>query len=140
MSFNVKSWLVDAVVDSVLAKPSGSRHGITGFWVASLDRVRSERILRVGTLHGRHFLLTAEIDPDATHVMDPKRFDEYVEHEILKHSKDKVSYPIQAARAHVQECVEKGRIVVAFRNARAFTEDFRSNGRNSVWYENGQGS
>lgn len=68
MSFNVKSWLVDAVVDSVLAKPSGSRHGITGFWRASLDRVRNERI------------------------------------------------------------------VVAFRNARAFTEAFKSNGRNSVWY------
>ncbi|WP_094584968.1 hypothetical protein [Synechococcus sp. BO 8801] len=138
MSFNVKSWLVDAVVDSVLAKPSGSRHGITGFWRASLDRVRNERILRVGTLHGRHFLLAAEIDPIATHVMDLKRLDEYVEHEILKHSNDKDSYSIEAARAHVQECVEKGRIVVAFRNARAFTEAFKSNGRNSVWYEEDQ--
>ena len=138
MSFNVKSWLVDAVVDSVLAKPSGSRHGITGFWRASLDRVRKERILRVGTLHGRHFLLAAEIDPIATHVMDPKRLDEYVEHEILKHSNDKDSYSIEAARAHVQECVEKGRIVVAFRNARAFTEAFKSNWRNSFWYEQDQ--
>ena len=122
MSFNVKSWLVDAVVDSVLAKPSGSRHGITGLWLASLDRVRNERILRIGTLHGHHFLLAAEIDPVATHLMDPKRFDEYVEHEMLKHSRDKDSCSMQAARAHVQECVEKGRIVVAFRNARAFTE------------------
>jgi hypothetical protein len=138
MSFNVKSWLVDAVVDSVLAKPSGSRHGITGFWRASLDRVRNERILRIGTLHGHHFSLAAEIDPDATHVMDPKRLDEYVEHEILKHSKDKVSFSMEAARAHVQECVERGRIVVAFRNARAFTEAFKSNGRNSVWYEEDQ--
>mgnify|MGYP001809604615 CR=1 FL=1 len=138
MSFNVKSWLVDAVVDSVLTKPSGSRHGITGFWIASLDRVRSERILRVGTLHGRHFLLAAEIDPDATHVIHPKRFDEYVEHKILKRSKDKDSYSIEAARAHVQEGVEKGRIVVAFRNARAFTGEFKSNGRNSVWYEDDQ--
>jgi hypothetical protein len=135
MSFNVKSRLADAVVDSVLAKPSGSRHGITGFWRASLDRVRNERILRIGTLHGRHFLLAAEIDPIATHVMDPKRLDEYVEHEILKHSKDKEPHSIQAARAHVQECVEKGRIVVAFRNARAFTEEFKGNGRNSIWYE-----
>lgn len=138
MSFNVKSWLVDAVVDSVLAKPSGSRHGITGFWRASLDRVRKERILRIGTLNGNHFLFAAEIDPIATHVMDPKRLDEYIEHEILKHSNDKDSYPIEAARAHVQECVEKGRIVVAFRNARAFTEAFKSNGRNSVWYEEDQ--
>jgi hypothetical protein len=138
MSFNVKSRLAEAVVDSVLAKPSGSRQGITGFWLASLDRVRHERILRIGTLHGHHFLLAAEIDPIATHVMDPKRLDEYVEHEILKHSKDKDSYPIEAARAHVQECVEKGRIVVAFRNARAFTEGFKSNGRNSVWYEDDQ--
>lgn len=138
MSFNVKSWLVDAVVDTVLAKPSDSRHGITGFWRASLDRVRKERILRIGTLNGHHFLLAAEIDPDATHVMDPKRLDEYVEHEVLKHSKGKDSYSIEAARAHVQECVERGRIVVAFRNARAFTEAFKSNGRNSVWYEEDQ--
>ncbi|MCP9826965.1 hypothetical protein KBZ19_00470 [Synechococcus sp. L2F] len=138
MSFNVKSWLVDAVVDSVLAEPSGLRHGITGFWLASLNRVRHERILRIGTLHGHHFLLTAEIDPIATHVMDPKRLDEYVEHEILKHSKDKDSYSIEAARTHVQECIEKGRIVVAFRNARAFTEGFKSNGRNSIWYEEDQ--
>ncbi|MCP9850766.1 hypothetical protein [Cyanobium sp. Morenito 9A2] len=138
MSFNVKSWLVDAVVDSVLAKPSGSRHGITGFWLASLNRVRNERILRIGTLHGHHFLLAAEIDTDTTHVMDPNRLDEYVEHEMLKHSKDKDSFSIQAARAHVQECVEKGRIVVAFRNARALTGEFKSNGRNSVWYEEDQ--
>jgi hypothetical protein len=138
VSFNVKSRLVEAVVDSVLAKPSGSRHGITGFWVASLDRVRHERILRIGTLHGRHFLLAAEIDPIATHVMDPKRFDEYVEHEMLKHSNDKDPFSIEAARAHVQECVEKGRIVVAFRNARAFTEEFKNNGRNSIWYEEDQ--
>lgn len=138
MSFNVKSRLVGAVVDAVLAKPSGSRHGITGFWLASLDRVRNERILRIGTLHGHHFLLAAEIDPVATHVMDPKRLDEYVEHEILKHSNDKDSHSIQAARAHVKECVEKGRIVVAFRNARAFTGGFKSNGRNSVWYEEDQ--
>lgn len=138
MSFNVKSWLADAVVDAVLAKPSGSRHGITGFWLASLNRVLNERILRIGTLNGHHFLLAAEIDTIATHVMDPKRFDEYVEHEILKHSKDKDSLSIQAARTHVEECIEKGRIVVAFRNARAFTGGFKSNGRNSVWYEEDQ--
>jgi len=138
MSFNVKSRLADAVVDAVLAKPSGSRHGITGFWLASLDHVRKERILRIGTLHEKHFLLAAEIDPIATHVMDPKCLDEYVEHEILKHSKDKDSYSIEAARTHVQECIEKGRIVVAFRNARAFTEEFNSNGRNSIWYEEDQ--
>ncbi len=138
MSFNVKSRLAESVVDAVLVKSSGSRHGITGFWRASLNRVLNERILRIGTLNGHHFLLAAEIDPIATHVMDPKRLDEYVEHEILKHSKDKDSYSIQAARAHVQECVEKGRIVVAFRNARAFTGGFKSNGRNSVWYEEDQ--
>jgi hypothetical protein len=135
MSFNVKSRLADAVVEAALARPPGARHGFTGYWVASLRRVLDERVLRIATLNGHHFLLEAQIDPDATHVMRPDRMEEYVEHELLKHSKDKTALSIAAARARMKECITQGRIVVAFKNARPLAGPISSTGRNPVWYE-----
>jgi len=135
MSFNVKSRLADAVVQAALSKPAGSRSGCTGFWKASLRRVLEHRHVRIATLDGHRFLLIADIDPENTHVMHPGRLSEYLRHEALKQSLQKKPLSPQEAEVKVKECIVQGRIVVAFKNARAISGALESTTRNPVWYE-----
>lgn len=134
MPFNVKSNFALAVCKGVLSKPVGKRDGITGFWKASLRRVQDELVVRMAYLPDRRFVLEAEIDPDATHTMVSSRIDEYIEHECLKRSQTHSVLPLDAIRKEMIEAVEQERIVVAFRNARAFHGDIEHTGRNPVWY------
>lgn len=135
MSFNVKSRLADAVVQAALSKPAGHRHGCTGFWKASLKRVLEERYLRIATLNGHRFLLLAEIDPEGTHTMQPERLGEYIEHEFLKQSLEQTPLSQSEAEAKVKERLVQGRIVVAFKDARAISGSIETTSRNPVWYE-----
>lgn len=134
MAFNVKSHYALAVCRSVLSKPVGERNGITGFWKASLARVQDELVVRVAYLPDRRFVFEADIDADATHIMVSSRIDEYIEHECLKRSLSHSVLPLDAIRKEMREAVEHGRIVVAFRNARAFQGDIDHTARNPVWY------
>lgn len=51
------------------------RHGVTHFWLASLKRVQDERLIRIAYMPDRRFVLEAEIDGEATHVMVAERLD-----------------------------------------------------------------
>jgi len=59
---------------------------------------------------------------------------EYVEHELLKHSRDGVPRPLDDVRALVRGCIEQGRVVVAFRNARATDVETGHVAQNPLWY------
>jgi hypothetical protein len=85
-------------------------------------------------LPDRRFVLEADIDADATHVMVSSRIDEYIEHECLKRSQTHSLLPLDAIRKEMREAVAHERIVVAFRNARAFQGDIEHPTRNPVWY------
>ena len=136
MAFNVRSKWAHTVAHHVLSKPAGTRDGISGFWIASVPRIQNERIFRMAFLGDSRFVLEAEIDASGTHVMQQSRFDEYLELELLKRSQS--DHPVELAqlRREIQECIDRGRIVVAFLNARAFTEETRYRERNPVWYTN----
>jgi len=132
VTFNVKSRYALAVRNHVIALPAGHRHGITGFWAASAWRVQNERLVRIAYLHDRRFVLEAEIDAEGTHVMVQGRFDEYIAHEVVKRADERL--PVVELRREIQNCIDRGRIIVAFRNARAIDGDIEYSGRNPVWY------
>ncbi|PYS20755.1 MAG: hypothetical protein DMF72_20075 [Acidobacteria bacterium] len=134
MAFNVKSIWTSTVARNVLSKPAGMRHGMTGFWVASVPRIQKERIVRMAYLPNRRFVLEAEIDAGGTHVMAQSRFDEYLEYELLKRSQGGHPLPVAQLRNDIQTCINRGRIVVAFRNARAYSGNADESGRNPIWY------
>jgi hypothetical protein len=139
MAFNIKTRYALALRDHVLARPPGHRNAITGFWVAGLKRVQSEPIVRIAFLDTHQFVLEADIDVPGTHVMIPGRIEEYLDHERLKHQATELLNPEMRLqmRLCVQRCIDAGRIVVAFRNARAIDGDMDNNGRNPIWYTNG---
>lgn len=134
MAFNVKSQWARTVARHVLSKPAGNRDGISGFWVSSVPRIQNERIFRMAYLDDRRFVFEAEIDAGGTHVMQQSRFDEYLEHELLKRSQSYHPMELAQLRRDIQDCINRGRIVVAFRNARAFAGDAGDTGRNPIWY------
>lgn len=132
MALNIKTQYALAIRDHVLALPPGHRNGITGFWVAALNRAQNEAILRIALLNAHGFVLEADIDPEGTHVMVPEPIEEYLDHERLKRR----DHPLPDAemRQTVENCIRGGRIVVTFRNARAFDGDPHHVGRNPIWY------
>lgn len=134
MAFNVRSEWARTVARHVMSKPAGRRHGISGFWTASAPRVQGERIFRMAYIPDRRFVLEAAIDPQGTHVMTQSRFEEYVEHEWLKLSQNHRALPLDRIRRDVQTCIDRGRIVVAFRNARYYAGDIDIAGRTPFWY------
>src|SRR5438270_13452841 len=84
MAVNIKFDQALAVCQSVLSKPVDNRDGITGFWKVSLRRVQGEHLIRLADMPHRRFVLEAEIDPEATHEMEPERMEEYIDHQLLK--------------------------------------------------------
>lgn len=132
MALNIKTQYALAIRDHVLALPPGHRNGITGFWVAALNRVQSETIIRIAFMNDHRFVMEADIDPRGTHVMVRERIEEYLDHERLKRR----DHPLPDAEMlqKVQNCTNGRRIVVAFRNARAFDRDIHYVGRNPIWY------
>ena len=87
MAFNVKSERADVVSAHILSTAADGQPAISGFWKASLSRVKTERIFRMAQRPGGNFVLEADIDAGKTHVMTPHRFPEYLEHERLKQSR-----------------------------------------------------
>ncbi len=134
MTLNIKSNFALTIAQEALRRSAGERHGITGFWVASLHRVCNERLLRIAHMPQRVFVLEAEIDADATHIMVPERMDEYTEHERLKRAQLNRTLAIDDIRAEMNRCIDQGRLVVAFRNARAIDVHVEHTNRNPVWY------
>jgi hypothetical protein len=134
LAFNVKSRWTRTVARHVFSKAKANRDGISGFWVASVPRIQNERIFCIACLDDRRFVLEAEIDAGGTHVMQQSRFDEYLEYELLKRSQNYHPMELAQLRREIQDCINRGRIVVAFRNARAFAGDAGDTGRNPVWY------
>jgi hypothetical protein len=130
MAFNVKStW---ALALAGLSRPN--RDGISGFWRASLPRVQNERIYRLAYISERRFVLEADIDSERTHIMVPDRFDEYLEHALLKRSRNPRLVDLDFLRRAIRKYINQGRIVVALRNARPISGDAGETRRNPVWY------
>ena len=134
MAFNVKSNYALTVCESILSKPPANRHGITGFWIAALRRVQDERLVRLAYMPEHRFVLEADIDAAGTHVMVRSRLDEYIEHELLKRSRESEPQSMDNIRAVLQRCIDQRRLVVAFRNARPLDGDINHAGQNPVWY------
>lgn len=134
MPFNVKTRRAMALWESLLAKPAGQRHGATGFWRASLPKVRAERLLRVAYLPERRFVFEADIDPHGTHTMTSSRIEEYLEHERFKLSGFDPSKSIDQIVEEIRGCIAQGRIVVAFHDARPFDRGIGYTGQNPLWY------
>ena len=138
MTVNIKFNQALAICKSVLSKPAGERHGITGFWHASLRRVQDQRLIRLADMTHRRFVLEAEIDPAGTHMMVPERMEEYIDHELLKRSlnldglsPDEVHKARDKLRQLLRPC---DRIVIAFRNAHVLGGEIEHRGKNPVWY------
>jgi hypothetical protein len=121
VAFNVKSTWAVALADHILSQPN--RDGISGFWVASLPRAQNERIYRLVYIPERRFVLEADIDSERTDVMVPDRFDENVEHALLKRSRIARLTDVDALRRATRKYIDQRRIVVALRNARAISDD-----------------
>jgi hypothetical protein len=134
MSFNVKTEFAATLRQAALAKPPNARIGVTGFWVASLRRVQESGILRIADLHDKRFVLEADIDAATTHIMVPERLDEYIQHELFKRSQQKSTISMQQVITTLQRCILKGRIVVAFRDARPIDRPTNHTTQNPVWY------
>ena len=138
MTVNIKFNQALAICKSVLSKPAGERHGITGFWHASLRRVQDQRLIRLADMPHRRFVLEAEINPAGTHVMVLERMEEYIDHELLKRSLklDGLSPDERVkARDNVREILRHcDRVVIAFRNARALNGQIEHGGKNPIWY------
>jgi hypothetical protein len=132
MAFNVKSSWAVPLANHILSRPD--RDGVSGFWVASLQRVRDERIYRLAFITERRFVLEADIDSERTHTMVPDRFEEYLEHALLKRSHNPRLVDLDYLRSAIRKYINQGRIVVALRNARAISGDSGETGRNPVWY------
>jgi len=147
MAMNIKFEDADAVAvcSAVLSKPAGERDGITGFWRADLARVKNEHVIRLADMSRRCFLLEAEIDSEDTHRMDPKRREEYIDHEIVKKQirLERLS-PDERRTArdkiwnnNLQPCVDGKplpRVVIAFRNARPLSGEIDHLGKSPIWY------
>src|SRR5262249_22195706 len=116
LAFNVKSKWARTVARHVLSQPVGSRHGFSGFWIASVPRVQNEGIFRMAYLDDGQFVLEADIDATGTHQMTQSRFDEYLEHELVKRSQSYHPMALNQLRNDIQDCINRGRMVVAFRN------------------------
>jgi hypothetical protein len=121
-----------ALAGHILSRPN--RDGISGFWRASLSRVQNERIYRLAYISERRFVLEADIDSEHTHVMVPDRFDEYIEHALLKRSHNPRLVDLDALRRAIRKYINQGRIIVALRNARPIYGDAGDTGRNPIWY------
>ena|SRR5437667_4623871 len=138
MAVNIKFDRALAVCKSVLSRPPRERHGITGFWHASLRRVRNQRLIRLADMPHRRFVLEAEINPAGTHVMVLERMEEYIDHELLKRSLnlDELSPDeVHKARDKLREILRPcDRIVIAFRNAHVLGDEIEHRGKNPVWY------
>jgi hypothetical protein len=132
MAFNVKSEWADALASHILSRPN--RDGISGFWRASLSRVRNERIYRLAHLRERRFVLEADIDSERAHRMVPDRFDEYLEHALLKRSHNPRLVDLDYLRRAIRKYTNQGRIIVALRDARTISGDPGETGRNPIWY------
>jgi hypothetical protein len=103
-------------------------------WPTGLSRVQKQGLMRIAYMPDRRFVFDAEIDPDGTHIMVPERMDEYMEHELLKRSQTNEALKLDVIRSELEQCIKQGRIVVAFRNARAIHADTGYTGQNPVWY------
>ena len=134
MPFNLKTRFGVTLRDVVLSKPSGQRNGVTGFWIASLNRVQDEQCVRIADLLERRYVLEGDIDAAATHAMVPARIDEYIAHEMLKRSRDTERVSMDWLKAQMDRCIEQGRLVVAFKNARPIDGPIEHSGQNPVWY------
>jgi hypothetical protein len=134
MAFNVKTKWGETIRRHVLSLPPRERSLCTGFWLAALDRVKSERLLRIADMNTHRFVLEADIDPDETHSMHPDRIEEYVKIELLKRTGADQAVTLQEVREHVRRRLSKGGIVVAFRNARAYDAPLEHRGRLPFWY------
>ena len=132
MAFNVKTRLAQALWQVLQERPAGQRHGTTGFWLASLERVRSQGVVRVADLPSSRFVFEADIDPEGTHVMSASRMSEYLEHfRIRTLSGQPLEEPPDAT---IHRCLAQGRIVVVFRSARPHDGPMNHTGQNPVWY------
>jgi hypothetical protein len=134
MTFNVKTRWGGTLRKHLLSLPVGERHLCTGFWLAALERVRGERLVRIADMTTRQFVLEADIDPTETHEMDATRIEEYVKIELLKRTGFDRSVTLNEVREHVRRRLSKGAIVVAFRNARAYDAPLDHKGRLPFWY------
>ena len=134
MTFNVKTKWGETVRRHLLSLPVGERNLCTGFWLAALERVRAERLVRIADMRTRRFVLEADIDPTETHAMDPERIEEYVKIELLKRTGIDRGVTLQEVREHVRRRLSKGGVVVAFRNARAYDAPLEHVGRLPFWY------
>jgi hypothetical protein len=132
MAFNVKSEWAATLANHILSQPN--RDGISGFWRASLSRVQDERIYRLAQIPRQGFVLEADIDSERTHVMVADRFDEYVEHALLKRSRTAQIVDVDFLRRAIRKYIDRGRVVAALRNARPISGDTGETGRNPVWY------
>ena len=134
MAFNIKTRQAHSLWAELEAKPEIDRDGFSGFWKASLERVRGERIVRVADIDSRRFVFEAEIDPAETHTMTMARFNEYRAHEEVKAVDAAYAASLGPLDRAIRDCIAQGRIVVAFRNARAADGELDHVGSNPIWY------
>ena len=134
MAFNIKTRQAHALWAELEEKRAEERDGFSGFWRASLERVREQRLLRVADLDSRRFVFEADIDPAATHAMTMARMDEYRRHEAVKAVDAAYAASLGPLDEAIRRCIAQGRIVVAFRNARAIDDVMEHSGSNPVWY------
>ena len=134
MVFNVKTRWAAGICAHVLALPAGQRNWSSGFWTASVASVQGAQTIRIACMRRRLFLLEGVIIRAEVHQMCVERMHEYLALERVKRSCDPTPVSDDELLVKLHDCIQRGRIVVPFCDARIMNLPLTNTGRSPFWF------